>query len=127
MSKILIIDDEPAIRDVLKVFLEEQGFNVYIAGNGKEALTVFRTECPEVVFLDLLLPEKTGKDVLQEIRNLVPHTVVIIITGFSEDEIFSIIRPLDVQGILKKPFRLEHIEKKILPKIKKNLRPHWNM
>ena len=124
MSKILIIDDEPAIRDVLKIFLEEQEFEVYIAGNGKEALSIFRTKRPEVVFLDLLLPEKTGKDVLQEIRNLAPHTIVILITGFSDEEIFSIVRPGDIQGILKKPFRLMHIEKKILPKIKAHLPPH---
>ncbi len=124
MNKILIIDDEPAIRDVLKIFLEEQGFEVYIAGNGKEALSIFRTKRPEVVFLDLLLPEKTGKDVLQEIRILVPHTIVIIITGFSDEEIFSIVKPGDIQGILKKPFRLTHVEKKILPKIKANLDPH---
>jgi len=124
MSKILIIDDEPAIRDVLKIFLEEQGFDVYIAGNGKEALTIFQTNRPEVVFLDLLLPEKTGKDVLQEIRNLAPHTIVIIITGFSDEEIFSIVSPDDIQGILKKPFRLSYVEKKILPKIKANLHPY---
>ena len=124
MSKILIIDDEPAIRDVLKIFLEEQGFEVYIAGNGKEALSIFGTKLPEVVFLDLLLPEKSGKDVLQEIRNLAPHTIVIIITGFSDEEIFSMVKPDDIQGILKKPFRLTHVEQKILPKIKTNLHPH---
>ena len=117
MRKILIIDDEPAIREVLQIFLEEHGFDVYTAENGIDALTIFRTQHPEIVFLDLLLPEKTGKDVLQEVRNLSPHTVVILITGFSEKEIYSIIRPVDIQAILKKPFRLAHIEKKILPLI----------
>ena len=121
MKKILIIDDEPSIRDILQIFFKEQGYEVCLAENGKDALTIFRTEFPEIVFLDLLIPGKTGKEVLQEIRKLSPHTVVIIITGFSEEEIFSIISPTDIQGILKKPFRLAHIEKKILPTIKKNL------
>jgi len=117
MHKVLIIDDEPAIREVLKIFLEEQGFNVSTAADGEEALAIFHAECPRVVFLDLLLPERTGRDILREIREYFPDTIVIVITGFSEDEISSIIGPLPVQGVLRKPFRLEHVRRDILPKI----------
>ncbi|MEW5801308.1 MAG: response regulator [bacterium] len=122
MYKFLIIDDEPAIRDVLKFFLEDKGFEVYLANDGHEALSIFRDKSPEVVFLDLLLPNgKTGKDVLQEIRKLNSQTLVIIITGSSVEDTLSIIGHLNIQQILRKPFRLEHVEKQILPKIEQIL------
>ena len=116
--KFLIVDDEPAIRDVLKLFLEDKGFEVVLAENGHEALSILQAESPEVVFLDLLLPGgKTGKDVLEEIRRFNSQTVVIIITGSAEEDAESIVGYMDVQYILKKPFRLKHVEKQILPKI----------
>ena len=73
MYKFLIVDDEPAIRDVLKFFLEDKGFEVFLANDAHEALSIFRDKSPDVVFLDLLLPGgKTGKDILQEIRKSEP-------------------------------------------------------
>ena len=122
MYKFLIIDDEPAIREVLKVFLEDKGFEVFLANDAHEALSLFRDKAPDVVFLDILLPGgKTGKDILQEIRKSNPLTVVIIITGFSVEDTLSSMGHLSIQHILRKPFRLQHVEKKILPQIEEIL------
>ena len=122
MYKFLIVDDEPAIREVLKVFLEDKGFEVFLANDAHEALSIFRDKSPDVVFLDLLLPGgKTGKDILQEIRKSNPLTVVIIITGFSVEDTLATMGHLSIQHILRKPFRLQHVEKKILPQIEEML------
>lgn len=122
MYKFLIIDDEPAIREVLKVFLEDKGFEVFLANDAHEALSIFRDKSPDVIFLDLLLPGgKTGKDILQEIRKSNPQTVVIIITGFSVEDTLATMGHLSIQHILRKPFRLQHVEKNILPQIKEML------
>ncbi len=122
MYKFLIIDDEPAIREVLKVFLEDKGFEVFLANDAHEALSIFRDKSPDVVFLDLLLPGgKTGKDILHEIRQSNPWTVVIIITGFSVEDTLATIGHLSIQHILRKPFRLQHVEKNILPQIEEML------
>ena len=122
MYKFLIIDDEPAIREVLKVFLEDKGFEVFVANDAHEALSIFRDKSPEVVFLDLLLPGgKTGKDILQEIRKSNPRTVVVVITGFSADDTLATMGNLNIQHILRKPFRLQHIEKNVLPRIEEML------
>lgn len=124
-TKFLIVDDEPAIRDFLQFFLENKGFEVLLAKDGHEAVSIFQAESPQVVFLDLLLPGgKTGKDVLWEIRKSNPQTVVIIITGSSEDDALSIVGRMGVQYILKKPFRLEQVEKKILPTVEEKLREY---
>ncbi len=122
MCKILIIDDEPSIREVLKIFFEEQGFEVHIAGNGKEALSIFKTENPHIVFLDMMLPEITGREVLHNIRAIAPQTVVIVVTGYTEEETHYMVSPLIVQGVLKKPFRLDHVEKHIIPIIKNSFK-----
>jgi len=122
MYKLLIVDDEPAIRDVLKFFLEDKGFEVYLANDVPEALSIFRDKSPEVVFLDLLLPGgKTGVDILQEIRKSSPRTVVIIITGFSIEDTLATMGHLNIQHILRKPFRLQHVEENILPRIEEML------
>jgi len=122
MYKFLIVDDEPAIREVLKLFLEHKGFEVFLANDAHEALSIFRDKAPDVVFLDLLLPGgKSGKDILQEIRKSTPWTVVIIITGFSVEDTLDTMGHLSIQHILRKPFRLQYVEKKILPQIEKML------
>ena len=122
MYKFLIVDDEPAIRDVLKFFLENKGFEVFLASDAHEAISIFRDKSPEVVFLDLLLPGgKTGKDILQEIRKSNPWTVVIIITGFSVEDTLTTMGHLNIQHILRKPFRLQHVETIVLPKIEEML------
>lgn len=122
MYKLLIVDDEPAIRDVLKFFLEDKGFEVFLANDAHEALSIFRDKSPEVVFLDLLLPGgKTGVDILQEIRKSSPRTVVIIITGFSIEDTLATMGHLNIQHILRKPFRLQHVEENILPRIEEML------
>lgn len=117
--KILVVDDEPSIREVLKIYMEERGFEVHLAENGEEAITLFKAHQPQIVFLDLLIPGKMGREVLREIRSLAPKTLVIIITGFSEDETMSIIGSLDIQGIINKPFRMNEVEKQILSLVKK--------
>ena len=122
MYKFLIVDDEPAIREVLKFFLEDKGFEVFLANDAHEALSIFRDKSPEVVFLDLLLPGgKTGKDILQEIRETSTRTVVIIITGFSVEDTLDTMGHLSIQHILRKPFRLQHVEKNVLPQIEEML------
>ncbi|MEW6379768.1 MAG: response regulator [bacterium] len=128
MYKLLVVEDEPAIRDVFKYLLEDRGFEVYLAEDGHEALSIFHTRSPEIVFLDLSLPRgMTGKDVLKEIRKSNSRTAVVIITGSSEEDAQSIIGQLNVQYILKKPFRLDYVEKQILPKIKEKLRSQQDL
>jgi two-component system phosphate regulon response regulator PhoB len=67
-KKILIIDDEPDIVMYLKVLLENNGYSVVIASNGQEGIELARTEMPDLVCLDIMMPRKTGVALYQEIK-----------------------------------------------------------
>ena len=81
--KILIIDDQTAILESLSMFFSEKGYHVSTAEFGKEGLSKVKAEQPDIVILDLKLPDANGIEVLKEIKTLNDHIVVIMITAFS--------------------------------------------
>ncbi len=86
--KILVIDDEPGIIEIVEVNLEGDGFEVISASNGKEGLEKIRNEKPELVVLDVMMPEMDGWEVLRRVE-LDPDTAglpVIMLTAKAADE-----------------------------------------
>jgi two-component system NtrC family sensor kinase len=84
MSKILIVDDEPAIVRVLANYLCSDGYDVLSAHNGEEALAVFRSASPEIVLTDIKMPGMDGIEVLRKIKALQPSTEVIIMAAHGD-------------------------------------------
>ncbi|MBE0461756.1 MAG: sigma-54-dependent Fis family transcriptional regulator [Candidatus Aminicenantes bacterium] len=80
--KILIIDDEKSIRDVFSLFLKENGYLIETAAKGKEGLIKARKYIPDIILLDIKLPDISGIEVLSQIKKSLPQTEVIIITAF---------------------------------------------
>lgn len=78
MKKILIIEDEFPISQVLKAYLTKQNFEVVQCYNGREAIEVFERECPHLVLLDIMLPGKNGWAILKEIRSLGSCPVIML-------------------------------------------------
>jgi DNA-binding response OmpR family regulator len=68
MDRILVVEDDPTVQRMLRRTFEPAGFDVAIAGDGAVALERFRASIPQVVILDLLLPEKSGQEVYRDIR-----------------------------------------------------------
>lgn len=85
-NRVLIIDDEEAIRDSCTLVLHKEGYNVETAADGPQGLRLFQGTTPHVVLLDLKLPGMEGRDVLTHIKKESPETPVIIITGFASIE-----------------------------------------
>jgi len=83
-KKILIIDDDLDMCTLLSRFLTRNGYEVETAHSGNKGLLKFKEENFDVVLCDYRLGDKEGKDVLVEIKNLSPHTIVLIITGYSD-------------------------------------------
>jgi len=81
--RILIVDDEEVLRDVLEVVLRREGFEVVLAASGEEALNVIEHEEVDLVILDIMLPGISGIDTLRALRISNPELPVIIITAFS--------------------------------------------
>lgn len=86
MAQILVVDDEPAIRETLSFILEMEGFSVAVAANGEEALAKVREGRPKVVLLDVMMPKKDGYRVCEEIK-ADPETAgtkVVILTAMGQ-------------------------------------------
>jgi DNA-binding NtrC family response regulator len=109
MAKILVIDDEPGIRSLLDTLLSRKGFGVVLADGGQKGLALFRRERPDVVVLDLKMPEMDGVTVLQQIRRLNPDQPVIILTGAGTQEREQQVRALGVTEFIEKEFSLHRL------------------
>ncbi len=80
-QKILTIDDEPFVRQSIVNFLEDYGFTVFDAENGRIGLEVFERELPDLVLLDLRMPEMDGLEVLEQLKAKSPQTPVVVASG----------------------------------------------
>ena len=79
-KKILVVDDERPISDIIKFNLTKEGYEVVTAFDGREALEQFEAENPDLVILDLMLPELDGLEVAKEIRKT-SHTPIIMLSA----------------------------------------------
>ncbi len=84
--RILVIDDEPRIRDACQIVLEEMGFEVALAADGALGLAKIKERHFDIVLVDLMMPVLSGFDVLSQVRENHPDTVVIVITGYATIE-----------------------------------------
>jgi CheY-like chemotaxis protein len=81
MPSILVIDDEPQLRSLLKQMLERKGYQVDVASNGKEGIQKFRKQAADLIITDLIMPEKEGLETIMELRKDFPDVKIIAISG----------------------------------------------
>jgi CheY-like chemotaxis protein len=104
---ILVIDDEPALREILSQVLTGAGHRVVGAGNGKEAIKALTTSAFDVVLTDVIMPEKDGMQVISELRKKFPEVRIIAMSGgghVSRDQYLKIAKGLGAHAVLEKPF-----------------------
>ena len=103
MKKILVVDDERPISDIIKFNLTKEGYEVVTAFDGREALEQFEAEKPDLVILDLMLPELDGLEVAKEIRKT-SHTPIIMLSA--KGEVFDKVLGLELgaDDYIMKPF-----------------------
>jgi DNA-binding NtrC family response regulator len=119
---ILVIDDEPALREILSQVLTGAGHRVVGAGNGKEASKALATSAFDVVLTDVIMPEKDGMQVISEVRKKYPEVRIIAMSGgghVSRDQYLKIAKGLGAHAVLEKPFAnqklLDTIEQLVPP------------
>jgi len=105
-KKILVVDDEKAICEILEEFLSLFGHSVTSANSGADAIEVVHRARPDVVFLDIRMPGMSGLDVLKEIKALDSSVRVIMISAFGDEETESMARELGADGYIQKPVDL---------------------
>ncbi len=111
--KILVVDDEKMQRDMLKGFLEKQGFQVITAANGGEAIQLFNDLPLQLVLLDHKMPDLTGDKVLEELISINPQTRAIMITAFGEIDTAVQVMKLGADDFMEKPVDLQELLTKI--------------
>ncbi len=112
MATILVIDDDTQICDLLQHVLEEEGHVVHSALNGVEGIRQYRQYLPELVFIDILMPEKEGLETILDLRREYPNVLMIAMSAASEGtkiNLLELAQQLGAQHRLTKPFQLETV------------------
>ena len=104
-EKILTIDDSPQLIEMLRMCLERQGYEVIAAYNGSEGLRKFQENRPDLVILDIMMPDMDGWETCRSLREMSPSVPILILTVLKEKA--NIVRGLSLgaDGFLAKPFR----------------------
>ena len=117
MARILVVDDEIVVCDVLKEFLTLRGYEVHTALNGRAAIAKVKMERPHIVLLDIMMPGTKGFEVLKEIKRLDPRLGVIMITGVMNMEVAKKAIALGAYDYITKPVDFEYLETVVMAKI----------
>jgi two-component system, OmpR family, KDP operon response regulator KdpE len=102
--EILVIDDEPQIRKLLSIVLESDGYKVYTAQTGQEGISLAASRKPDIILLDLGLPDQSGIDVLKDLRQWYLQPILIISVQNREEDIIGAL-DLGADDYITKPFR----------------------
>lgn len=100
----LVIDDEPSVADALRVILEDEGFAVVVAANGRDGIAEARRAPFSVTVTDLRLPDMNGLEVIGAFREGGLGGALILITSYGTPEIFARARDLGAVAVIAKPF-----------------------
>ncbi len=104
-GKILVVDDEKSMREVLKIFLEGEGYDVSVADGGESAIEAIKKHIFNLIITDLKMPKVSGFDLLKVIKDISPETIVIIITAFGSPESAVEAMKLGAFNYIQKPFK----------------------
>ena len=102
-KKVVVIDDEPSVQEVVRGYLEKDGYLVYVAGNGRDGLALAERAKPGLIVLDLMLPDVSGEEICHEIRSRSDVPILMLTAKASEDERVGGLA-LGADDYLTKPF-----------------------
>ncbi len=108
MKRILVIDDDVQVRELLRLILEQGGYEVIEAGDGNEGLDRFRTEPTDLVITDIIMPEKEGIQTIRDLQRGSPEVKIIAISGggrLSAEDCLETAECFGVDRTFTKPFR----------------------
>jgi len=114
-KKILVIDDEEDMQKLLKMRLQQENFNVIVAGDGDIGAKTAEQELPDIILMDIMMPKMDGFSCLKEIRSL-PKTKdipVLMLSGKEEEKVRDLFAFQKISGYIEKPFELDDLVVKI--------------
>ena len=117
MAKILVVDDEQNIRNILRESLKKENHEIFEASTGQEASDIIDANAVDLVITDLVMPGKTGLDLIMEIKEKVPDITIIAISGGGgingRFDYLPIAQLIGADNIIKKPFSINDIKQSV--------------
>ena len=117
MKKILVVDDEITIRNLLKEFLNRKGYDVYTAPDGRAAIAKVKEIRPHIVLLDIMMPGMGGIETLKEIRKIDSRVGVIMVTAIADEELGKRAIALGACDYITKPLNFDYLETALMVKM----------
>jgi CheY-like chemotaxis protein len=112
---VLVVDDEPVVREMVKRALELYGYTVLVADCGSAAIHTFQRHAQliDLVILDLSMPGMTGEETLPELRKIRPDIKVVLSSGYSEAATLTLFEGQHISGFIQKPYTASVIAEKV--------------
>ena len=117
MIKMLVVDDEPGVCDVIKKTFTYIGFSVFSATTAKKANVVIEKERPQIIFLDIIMPDIDGIDLLKEIKQKYPDTIVLMVTAKHDEATRNAAISAGADEFITKPFSRNYLRDVVVQKI----------
>ncbi|MCA0170518.1 MULTISPECIES: response regulator [Bacillaceae] len=108
-EKILIVDDQYGIRILLNEIFQKEGYQTFQAANGVQALSIVKSEDPDLVILDMKIPGMDGLEILKRIKKMEARALVIIMTAYGELDMIHEAMDLGAVTHFAKPFDIDEI------------------
>ena len=117
MARILVVDDEQDVCDMLEKFLKIKGYEVSTALSGEDALALVKKEKPHIVLLDIRMPEMDGLECLERIKEIDKEIGVIMITALKQEEVGKKAMELGAYDYITKPLSLQYLQDCLMVKL----------
>jgi DNA-binding NtrC family response regulator len=108
--RVMVIDDDPGVRDYMEALVSRQGYRVYAAADGEQALARLDDVRPDLVTLDVVLPGMDGLETLRRIKQRMPEVPVVMLSGHGQARNIVEAMRLGASDFLRKPFEVEELE-----------------
>ena len=109
MKRILVVDDDQQTRQIVKIFLTRQNYLVEEAENGEQALSITERVQPDLVLLNIVLPDMSGLEILQIIKRKYPELGVIMLTGLNQEAVWKKAMLSGATDYITKPFSYDQL------------------
>ena len=109
MRRILIVDDDPSVREVLQEIVTTYGYEAVVTGSARDAVSILAKERVSLVLLDLAMPDITGDQFLDFIRKKGFKTPVVVVSAHVDEEREKHLREAGISGIVHKPFEVAKV------------------
>ena len=119
--KVLVVDDKKIIGDLFDFTLGYSGYDITVVDNAAAAIEAVKNKQFDIAFIDIVMPDKDGVSILQDIKGITPKLPIVMMSGYSVEEKRSKAKDLGAITCLKKPFEMDDVKKVIKVAIGKDV------